>query len=148
VDCDIAQNLFSQVKEIVSNMRRKHQQQNLSRKLQTYSETRFNGAFITLNIFKELYLELPSVLINSKYIENYNLVEKDLLDEICELLVPYQEVIDALSEDQRLSIHRVIPLRQCLIRKCSIDSDDSIGIVQLKRFLGKIKSRKVFSIYS
>ncbi|CAF4778634.1 unnamed protein product, partial [Rotaria sp. Silwood2] len=39
VDCDIAQELFNNVKIIVSNIRRSHKQQNLSKKLILYSDT-------------------------------------------------------------------------------------------------------------
>ncbi|CAF4824077.1 unnamed protein product, partial [Rotaria sp. Silwood2] len=58
VDCELVQNLFSQVKRIVSSVRRSHQQQKLSRKLQTYSETRFGGALIMLDIFREVFFSI------------------------------------------------------------------------------------------
>jgi hypothetical protein len=72
--------------------------------------------------------------------ENYNSIDKQLLDDICRFLEPFDEVIQALSEDHRPSLHRVIPLRQCLINKCEINHNDSAGITELKVFLGeKIK---------
>lgn len=51
VDCDIIQNLFNQIKKVVGHIRRSHQQQNLSKKLVSYSETRFNGACLMMNNF-------------------------------------------------------------------------------------------------
>lgn len=48
VECKVAQCIFLQVKRIVSSIRRSHQQQKLSKKLQTYSETRFGGAITML----------------------------------------------------------------------------------------------------
>ena len=137
VDCDIVQNLFNQIKKIVCHVRRSHQQQNLSRQLVSYSETRFNGGLLMMDTFRRLFCELPSVLVNGNFMMNYNMIEKDLLDEVCSFLGPFEEVIKALSEDQVPTLHRVIPLRQCLINKCKVEEDDSNGVTQLKVFLGK-----------
>ncbi|CAF4696229.1 unnamed protein product, partial [Rotaria socialis] len=68
-----------------------HKQQKLLRKLQNYSETRFAGAIIMLDIFRKMYQNLPEVLINSNAMENYNVIEKDLLDDICNFLKPLQD---------------------------------------------------------
>lgn len=68
---------------------------------------------------------------------NYNLIEKDLLHIVCKFLEHFDEVINDLSEDQRPTIHRVIPLRQCLIDKCEVTEDDVNGMIQLKVFLGE-----------
>ena len=55
-------------------------------------------------------------------------------DDICFFLQPFEEVIEALSEDHRPSLHRMIPLRQCLINKCEVDETDSTVISELKFF--------------
>jgi hypothetical protein len=47
------------------------------------------------------------------------------LDDLCSFLQPFQEMIVALSEDQKPTIHLVIPLRQCLINTCKIEENDS-----------------------
>jgi hypothetical protein len=54
VECELVQNLFCQIKKVVTSVRRSHQQQKLSRKLQSHSETRFAGGIIMLNIFCEV----------------------------------------------------------------------------------------------
>lgn len=41
-------------------------------------------------------------------------------------------MIDALNDDQRPTIHRVIPLRQWLINKCQSDENDATAISPLK----------------
>ncbi|CAF4876290.1 unnamed protein product, partial [Rotaria sp. Silwood2] len=115
VNCELVQNIFNQVKKVVSCVRHSHQQQNFSQKFQTYSETRFGGAIIMLDIFREFFFKLPEVLINRKTLNDYNLIEKELLDDICNYLEPFQEILGAVSEDQQLSLHRVIPLRHYLI---------------------------------
>lgn len=137
VDCDIVQNMFNQIKNVVSHVRHSHQQQTLSKKLVSYSDTRFNGAFIMMNIFQELFFELPSALVNSNFMINYNLIEKDLLGCVCKFLEPFEELMVDLSEEQRPTLHKVIPLRQSLINSCAIKADDCNGVIELKVFLGK-----------
>ncbi|CAF3987750.1 unnamed protein product [Rotaria sp. Silwood2] len=139
VNCATAQNVFLQVKKIVTNVRRSHRQQQLSMELQIYSKTRFNGAMTMLNIFRKVFYELPLVLTNTKSMENYNLIDKKSLDDICHLLEPFEEVIEALSEDHQPTLHQVIPLRQCLINKCESTEEDSTAVAELKLFLGERK---------
>ncbi|CAF5149494.1 unnamed protein product, partial [Rotaria sp. Silwood1] len=55
VDCELVQNILNQVKKVLSSVRHSHQQQKLSQKLQTYSEARFGGTIIMLNIFREVF---------------------------------------------------------------------------------------------
>ncbi|CAM2719848.1 unnamed protein product [Rotaria socialis] len=104
--CELAQTVFGHVKKIVSFVRHSHKQQKLPRELQNYSETRFAGAIIMVDIFREMYQNLPEVLINSNAMENYNAIEKDLLDDICNFLEPFQDVINALSKDRQLCLHQ------------------------------------------
>ncbi|CAF4820656.1 unnamed protein product, partial [Rotaria magnacalcarata] len=49
---------------------------------------------------------------------DFNLIDKELLDEICDFFGPFQEILDALSVDQEPSCHRVIPLKQYLMNEC------------------------------
>ncbi len=54
-----------------------------------------------LNIFREVFFQIPEVLINCKTMDDYNLIEKELLYDICNFLEPFQEVLDALNEHQQ-----------------------------------------------
>ena len=147
VDCEVVQALFSGVKRIVNFARRAHRQQDLPKRLQSYSDTRFSGGLIMLDVFRQVFFELPKVLINSKSMNDYHLIEKVLLDNLCSFLEPFQEVIDTLSQEQQPVLHLVIPLRQCLINQCEIEEDDSPAISQLKAFLGKRKTIDFDPIY-
>ena len=51
VNCQLAQIIFDDVKQTVSTVRRMHKQQNLSKKLILYSDTRFGGAYNMLFVF-------------------------------------------------------------------------------------------------
>ena len=147
VNCQEAQCLFRQVKKIVSNVRRSHRQQQLPIKLQGYSETRFNGAMIMLDIFRQVFDHLPAALSGTQSMEYFALIDRQMLDDICHCLEPFGEVIEDLSEDQRPSLHRVIPLRQYLINKCEHHDDDSTAIAALKTFLGNEIDREYSSFH-
>ena len=138
VDCIEVQELFQHVKTLVTHVRRCHKQLKLSRKLQTYSDTRFNGAFYMLNVFLSVFDELFPV-INNTHLQDYVSIDKDFLQQICDFLTPFDEVFRQLSETKRPTLHRVIPLRQYLLNHCEIESKDHDGIKKLKRFLSKKK---------
>ena len=145
VNCKAVQAVFRHVRKVVSNVRRSHKQQQLTRNVQSYSDTRFNGALLMLDSFRQVFFELPLVLNSGVTVGDYTSVDKTILDDVCDFLDPFKEVIDALSEDQQPSLHRVIPLRQCLIKKCQLEEEDSPAIIQLKVFLGTdmaIESRR------
>ena len=137
VQCDVAQDVFNSVKKIVTFVRRSHKQQQLSRKLQTYSVTRFNSSFFMMESFRLVYHELPTILLNSKLIEDFQSIDEQDLNDICKFMKLFQETIESLSEDERPTIHRVIPLRQYLLNICHETSDASMAICQLKSFIGK-----------
>ena len=76
VKCEIVQSMFDNIRKIVSRTRQAHKQSKLSRKLQSYSDTRFNGAFYTMKVFLLVFDELVGVL-NSSVMNNYELIDKD-----------------------------------------------------------------------
>lgn len=62
--CDEVIQLFDDVKGLVVHFRRSHRQVKLSRKLQTFSSTRFNGAFyMMVNIHNSILLFISIVYI-------------------------------------------------------------------------------------
>jgi hypothetical protein len=62
---DLAQQIFVHIRRIVSHMRRAHKQSKLPRKLQSYSDTRFNGALHMMDVFLQVLDELAGVLERS-----------------------------------------------------------------------------------
>lgn len=136
VNCIEAQTLFKHVRALVAHVRRSHKQLKLTRQVQTFSETRFNGAYYMLKVFSMVFDELFSVIDNS-HKEQYINIDKDFLQDICEFLVPFDEVFQELSETNRPTLHRVIPLRQYLINWCESRPEDNHGIQKLKTFLSK-----------
>ena len=135
---EAVQAVFHHVRKVASTVRRSHRQQQLTRNVQSYNETRFNGALLMLDSFRQVFFELPLVLNNAATMGDYTSIDKTILDDVCDFLDPFKEVIDALSEDQQPSLHRVILLRQCLINKYQLDEEDSPAIIQLKIFLGTV----------
>ncbi|CAF1347882.1 unnamed protein product, partial [Rotaria sordida] len=141
VSCDLAQGLFNNVKTLVSNTRRIHKQQNLSKQLVLYADTRFSGAFEMLNVFSSIFDESVQIL-DSKLSAIYSNIDKDLLVDICHFLFPFDTVLRALSDDKRPTIHRELPFKQYLINKSVIDENDDEAIKQVKSFLGKRLNEK------
>ncbi|CAF1501207.1 unnamed protein product [Adineta ricciae] len=111
--------MFSSIKTLVAHIRRSHRQSKLPTKVQSYSDTRFNGAFIMLQSFLNVFYELGQVL------EREHLMEYATIDE----------VIEELSYSKRPTMHRVIPLRQHLIDCCDPHVDDQSGLEKLKIYL-------------
>ncbi|CAF4312008.1 unnamed protein product [Rotaria sp. Silwood2] len=111
VACDVAQNEFDCVKKIVAHIKKSQKQTKLPKRVQSYSETRFNGAYHMLHVFLEIFDELTVVL--------------DVFDE----------VIEQLSDDKRPTIYKVLPLRQRLLNECKVQDNDHTGLQQLKQFL-------------
>ncbi|CAF4082991.1 unnamed protein product [Rotaria sp. Silwood2] len=136
VDCDIVQQMFNSIRQIVSHMRRSHKQSKLSRKLQSYSDSRFNSAFYTMNVFLIVFDELAGILERT-YMNDYMLIDKDLFASVCLFLKPFEEVIEQFSCDTKPTIYKVLALRQYLLNHCKIDPDDHDGIQQIKIFLAK-----------
>jgi hypothetical protein len=137
VQCDLAQLLFERVKKIVCHVRRSHKQTKMSKRVQTYSETRFNGAFIMLQVFLDIFDELGLVLDNVN-LNDYLLLDKEFLEQICSFLKVFDYVIEQLSDDKRPTIYKVLPLRQRLLNECEIKPNDSDGLKQVKIFLCKL----------
>jgi hypothetical protein len=136
VKCDEVQYLFNNVKKICTHVRRTHRQIKLEQKLQIYSDTRFNGAFYMLNVFDKVFNDLGGVL-NNDHMVYLTHIDKNLLEELCGFLVLFDQAIDQLSEEEQPTIHQVLPIRQLLLDHCEINSEDSLGLMELKIFLSK-----------
>ncbi|CAF1366193.1 unnamed protein product [Rotaria sordida] len=109
--------MFDYIRKIVSHIRI-HKQSKLPRKLQSYSDTRFNGAFRTMNVFLTVFDDLAGIL-DRTFLDDYTLIDKDLLEYICSFLAPFEEVIEGLSCDKKPTIYKVLPLRQYFINQCT-----------------------------
>lgn len=82
------------------------------------------------------------MVLESTNISNYNSVDEELLKQVCAFFSKFEQVIKELSDDQRPTIYRVIPLRRFLINACQIESDDLPGLHKVKMFLGKFGWRR------
>ncbi|CAF1035461.1 unnamed protein product [Rotaria magnacalcarata] len=104
------------------------------RTFQSYPDNRFNGAFPTMNVFLTLSNDLAGVL-DRTFLDDYMLMDKDLLEHVRSFLGPFEELINELSCDKKPTVYKVLPLRQCLINRCTIHQNDHDGIRQMKTFL-------------
>ncbi|CAF2119222.1 unnamed protein product, partial [Rotaria magnacalcarata] len=134
--CEKIQNLFGNVKRIVTHVRRSHQQMKLKQKLELYSDTRFNGAFYMLNVFRNVYDDIGGIL-NDNYMNYLIGVDKYILEELCGFLKRFDQAIDELSEQEKPNMHKVLPIRQLLLNHCNLKSDECLELQELKIFLGE-----------
>lgn len=136
VSCDLAQDLFELIRKHTAHIKRSHKQTKMSKRVQSYSETRFNGAYYMLNTYADVFDELSSIL-DHIYLQEYLSIEKDLLDQICSFLKVFDDVIEQLSDEKKPTIFKVLPFRQHLLNHCKTENDDHIGLNQIKSFLCK-----------
>lgn len=141
VNCDLAQEMFTNIRKIISHVTKSHKQCQLSQKLVSYSETRFSGAFLSMDIFLQVFDQIIGVL-DSNFITCYLSINKELLECICSFLKVFDKVIEELSQDTVPTIHKVLPLREYLLKHCQVNDDDHDGIKELKLFLGMLLMEK------
>ncbi|CAF3071012.1 unnamed protein product [Rotaria sp. Silwood2] len=122
-NCTEVIQVFEAVKSLVGNFRRCHRQIKLSRKLQTFSSTRFSGAYFMLNVFNSIYDELIDVFSGS-HSNNFESIDRDLLSDLCQFLQRFDQIITILSDETQPNLYKVIPLRDILIDHCVSKSDD------------------------
>ncbi|CAF1677362.1 unnamed protein product [Rotaria magnacalcarata] len=145
VNCDIVQQMFSNIRKIVAHVTRSHKQCKLSHKLQSYSETRFNGAFVTMDIFLLVFDELISVM-DLNFINYYLSIDKELLECVCCFLKIFEQTIEELSKDTEPTIYKVLPLREYLLNHCQVNADDYDGLKEIKIFL-KLRIEDVWILH-
>ncbi|CAF4038052.1 unnamed protein product [Rotaria sp. Silwood1] len=113
-DCIQVIQVFDIVKTLVANFRRSHRQ----------------------DVFNIAYNELIDIFCGSHY-HDFESIDKDLLQKICEFLQPFDETITILSDESQPTLHKVIPLRKFLIEHCVPKQEDLPGIKKLKQFLNQ-----------
>ena len=134
VNCDLVQEMLSNIRKIISHVTKPHKQCQLSHKVVSYSDTRFNGAFISMNVFLLVFDEILGAL-GSNVIDCYPAIDKELLECVCSFLKVCDKAIEELSQDYLPTIHKVLPLREYILKHCQINSYDDDGIKQTKAFL-------------
>ena len=137
VVCDTIQEVFDSVKKIVAYVKRYHKQAEMSKRVQTYSESRFNGVYDMLHVFYEMFDELLVILYNT-HLNECMMLDKDLLKQICSCRKVFDEAIKQLSDDKKPTIYKVLPLPQCLLSECDVKPNDHDGLKAIKVFLSKL----------
>ncbi|CAF4448896.1 unnamed protein product, partial [Rotaria socialis] len=85
-------------------------------------------------VFLGVYDELAGV-INKAFIANLAAIDKELLEEVCVFLKPFDRAIVELSEEEKPTMHKVIPIRQLLLNHCDLKYADSDELKELKFFV-------------
>ncbi|CAF4455354.1 unnamed protein product, partial [Rotaria magnacalcarata] len=122
IDCDDIQKLFDNVLNIITYIRRSHNQSKLSKKLQIFSETRWNSAYDMICSFIEVYPQLNDILTDKKQREI--LVRIDFND-LLTFAKYFVDVTELLNVKKTPTIRLVMPLKERLIDLSQQDAADS-----------------------
>jgi hypothetical protein len=106
--CSGVQELFANVREIVTYVRQIHKQSSLSICVQ--NKVRFSSVYIMLNTFFIAYNELPSILNNNQR-QNYLKINFNGLEQVTKYLKYFHDVIEKLSCDKTPTLHLVVPYK-------------------------------------
>ncbi|CAM4952529.1 unnamed protein product [Rotaria socialis] len=66
---------------------------------------------------------------------NLAAIDKELLEEVCVFLKPFDRAIVELSEEEKPTMHKVIPIRQLLLNHYDLKYADSDELKELKFFV-------------
>ncbi|CAF4904109.1 unnamed protein product, partial [Rotaria magnacalcarata] len=122
INCNDIQKLFDNVLNIITYIRRSHNQSKLSKKLQIFSETRWNSAYDMICSFIEVYPELNDILTDKKQREI--LVRIDFND-LLTFAKYFVDVTELLNAKKTPTIRLVMPLKERLIDLSQQDAADS-----------------------
>ncbi|CAF1124545.1 unnamed protein product [Didymodactylos carnosus] len=136
INCSDVQKLFLSVKAIVNHVKRSHKQAQLRHKLQSFSDTRFNGVFVMTKSILTVYDELTDT-VQDEMKNKLSDIDKSLLQFICSYLKNFNDVTEGLSADQNPTIYEVIPLHQMLVHSSLTTTDNTEAPNSLKEYIGK-----------
>ncbi|CAF1472915.1 unnamed protein product, partial [Didymodactylos carnosus] len=133
--CTQAVSLFESIRDIVTNIKRTHQQSKLSKCLRNYSDSRFSGIYLMMMSFLEVYSELPAIL-SKEHKQKYPNIQQTVVESLCKYLKDFHDVIEKLSADKVPTLHLVVPFQQLLISRSFVNDDDHRTLKLLKKFIG------------
>ncbi|CAF1532084.1 unnamed protein product [Rotaria magnacalcarata] len=76
-------------------------------------------------------------------LESLAAIDKDLLEELCIFIKLFDQAINQLSDENKPTIHQVIPILQLLINHCEITLDDSDGLKDVKHFVAQVVTNAI-----
>ncbi|CAF4965380.1 unnamed protein product, partial [Rotaria sp. Silwood1] len=119
---------------VVCHVRRSNQQESLSKKRVSYSETRFNGGLIMMDNFLDLFFELRSALINSSFMKNYDTLKQLINNYSRKRTLSISSTTTASSEESACTLAKQ---QRFDIEECLNDFDNAevfFGLVDLLSF--------------
>ncbi|CAF4016338.1 unnamed protein product [Rotaria sp. Silwood2] len=127
--------MFNNVQDLVSYLRRSHNQSKLSKRLQMFTKTRWNLAYSMIYSFISVYPELSGVVKDPEQKQKLAAIDYDVLLEFSNYFKYFVEVTKVLSADKHPTIHLVLPLKQWLINLSKPNAHDSAAIASLKKYM-------------
>ncbi|CAF1482810.1 unnamed protein product [Rotaria sp. Silwood1] len=135
IGCDDIQMMFNNVQDLVSYLRRSHNQSKLSKRLQLFTKTRWNSGYSMIYSFITVYPELSGVVKDPEQKHKLAAIDYDVLLEFSNYFKYFVKVTEVLSADKHPTIHLVLPLKQWLINLSKPNAHDSAAIASLKKYM-------------
>ena len=102
-------------------------QNDLDETLKQAVETRWNSRLHMLESINDALKsgKLHKILLQRKELRFLNHIDSELLEEIIELLKPFDKATRELSTDQNPTLHLVLPTKATLLKNMEIQDEDS-----------------------
>ncbi|RXN36597.1 trace amine-associated receptor 13c-like protein [Labeo rohita] len=120
--------LFKDTKTLVTHFKRAGLQKALDQSLKQSVETRWNTRLAMLQSVNDALRsgKLHDILLRRNELRYLNNIDCELLEDIIQLLKPFDEATRHLSTDQTPTLHLVLPTKATLLRGLSIQDGDSV----------------------
>ncbi|CAG5958710.1 unnamed protein product, partial [Menidia menidia] len=136
--------LFKDTKTLVTHFKRAGLQKALDQSLKQSVETRWNTRLAMLQSVNDALRSgrLHDILLRRNELRYLNNIDCELLEDIIQLLKPFDEATRHLSTDQTPTLHLVLPTKETLLRGLSIQDGDSVIVKELKGKLAQAVEMK------
>ncbi|XP_037552854.1 uncharacterized protein LOC119429257, partial [Nematolebias whitei] len=131
--------LFKDAKTLVTHFKRAGLQKALDQSLKQAVETRWNTRLAMLQSINDALKsgKLHDILLRRSELRYLNNIDCDLLEDVIQLLKPFDEATRHLSIHQAPTLHLVLPTKATLLQGLLIQDGDSAIVKELKEKLAQ-----------
>ncbi|KAJ8351984.1 hypothetical protein SKAU_G00234600 [Synaphobranchus kaupii] len=127
-------NLLKESKTLVTHFKRAGLQKELELSLKQAVETRWNTRLAMLQSVNDALKsgKLHDILLRRRELRFLKNIDSELLEDIIQVLIPFDEATRHLSTDKAPTLHLVLPTKATLLRGLLIQDGDSVIVKELK----------------
>ncbi|KAJ8356841.1 hypothetical protein SKAU_G00196350 [Synaphobranchus kaupii] len=127
-------NLLKESKTLVTHLKKAGLQKELELSLKQAVETRWNTRLAMLQSVNDALKsgKLHDILLRRRELRFLKNIDSELLEDIIQVLIPFDEATRHLSTDKAPTLHLVLPTKATLLRGLLIQDGDSVIVKELK----------------